>query len=364
MKVSIPLDRIKLLLALAAVAACGGCGGGLAEAPFAARPGSVVRGDVRGPFDGQVLDADTGKPVAGAIVLVTWAWQTSGGVAGPVASHVVRTLTDADGRYELSSVNTGDEPGYLARATLLIYKRGYVGWRSDRRWDDFAPRGDFSQANATVRLERFPLDGSHVRLLRYLGAGGPLAGDLAGELQLAADELAQSEHKEVVAEPLLDATILLAPEELKVATSYVGKFTLGKLGDLPTTPGYDSVHFRAVDQPESFDAALRLFVKRDDPAAAREQYDAIRKEYPAVDERNEVGDHSLRAAEDDLLAVAAVDEKRGIVVVFTCGKSLCKDHDIAAGILRRMWPRLDRIVTPVDDKPQREHFKLRRPELP
>ena len=53
--------------------------------------------------------------------------------------------------------------------------------------------------------------------------------------------------------PPLDATPLLSVDELRAATQYAGELTTEKLTDLPTTPTYDSVHFKATGKPETFD---------------------------------------------------------------------------------------------------------------
>ena len=77
--------------------------------------------------------------------------------------------------------------------------------------------------------------------------------------------------------PPLDASVLISEAELKAATGYEGKFTVEKLADLPQSHTYDSRHFRAVDKPESFDAALRAW-KLPTAAAAEARYAAIRRE--------------------------------------------------------------------------------------
>jgi hypothetical protein len=383
-----PATVIKLLL-VSGLAAAGGCAGGLAEAPFVARPGSVERGDLRGPFDGQVLDADSGKPLAGATVVGSWAFEGGAGLVGPADAAWRRVETDADGRYRVPEVEGWPRPARLARFTLLVYKRGWVAYRSDRRIEDASARGDFTQASNVVKLERFPSTMTHAAHLRYVGAGGPLLAELGPELHEASDERAEAtaERAEAVPSeggPPPDAAVLLSPDELKAVTGYQGSFTTDKLGDLPSSPQYDSVHWRAVDQPEKFDAALRLF--HFPPAEAERQYVKLLGEYPSAEEKNEVGDRSLRAQEGDLLAVAALDRQRGALIVFTCGAGQCHDPDTVAAIVRRMWPRLERALagrppdaeTPAPEKPaaetperetppapeQRGPLRLKPPELP
>lgn len=57
-------------------------------------PGALTR---MGPFTGQVVDAGSGQPVAGAYVFLTWDGAGIGGSAGCISSQVLRT--DASGNY-------------------------------------------------------------------------------------------------------------------------------------------------------------------------------------------------------------------------------------------------------------------------
>jgi hypothetical protein len=350
MNLSTPDRAIKLLLVFLALSSGLGCAAGLAEAPFVSRAGSVEPGDLRGPFYGQILDADSGKPLSGATVLVCWDFVQGEGPSGPAGTLRRVVTTNADGRYAVPRVGVRGRRGRLARATLIAYQRGYLAYRSDRLYGDLGPRGDFSQSGNVVRLERFPNEGSHVRHLRFIGAGGPLAKAVAWELQLASEEAArlrptwqESETGAAGDSRPIDATRLLSADELKAVTGYAGVFTIGKLGDRQTSPTYDSVHFRATGQPEKFDAAIRVF--RDaDAEAAELRYDELRHDYPEVEEKDEVGDRSLRSREKDIFGVVALDKARGLVVVFTCGVEQCHDHDTAVALMRRMWPRLGRVT--------------------
>src|SRR5438128_1839991 len=82
---------------LAATLLCA-CAPPIALAPFAARPDTVAHGDLRGPFAGRVVDKDTGKPIEGAAVLASWAWEGGLGLLNPEAAHTWVGQTDADGR--------------------------------------------------------------------------------------------------------------------------------------------------------------------------------------------------------------------------------------------------------------------------
>src|SRR3954462_10751955 len=77
---------VVLLLALGASAACGPL---IERAPFAVRPDSIRPGDLLGPYDGIVLDADLDRPIAGATVAASWAFENGIGFHAPAGSREV-----------------------------------------------------------------------------------------------------------------------------------------------------------------------------------------------------------------------------------------------------------------------------------
>lgn len=325
-------------------------------APFPGRPDTVVPGNLRGPFDGRVVEGDSGKPVEGAAVLAAWVFDEGIGLVGPAEAQASLVETDTDGRYRVPMLIVPGRAGArLARFTLVVYKRGYVAYRSDRRFEDLSLRHDFSQTGNAVRLDKLRADASHARHLDFLGAGGPLLGRISWELPLAADEVsgeasgtgATATHVEESSPsashepPPLDAKVLLSPDELKAVTGFTGLFTTEPLPDLPNTPNYDSLHFRATNRSESNDAAIRVF--RLAPGDAEKQFEVMLKEMPAVKETREAGDRTLHATEGDVQAVGVLDRGKGVVLLFTCGKSLCPDRSTALGIVKRMVARFGRL---------------------
>jgi hypothetical protein len=355
--------------ATALLALCMGCAATAAEATFTARPDTVQPGDLRGPFDGQVLDAENGKPIEGASVLASWAFEVGSGLSGPAAATSKLVETDSDGRYTVPQLeDLGDNRMRLARFTLVIYKRGYIAFRSDRRFEDFSVRHDFAQSGQVAKLEKLTGETSHVRHVRFIGAGGPLLAKLGWELQQASLESAgekpaakpETTEQPEKPEATLDATLLLTADELKAVTGYKGDFTVEKLGDLQSTGSYDSVHFRATGQPEKFDAAIRVW--KIAPDDAEKLYERDLKELPGAVEKNEIGDRSLRAGENGTFGLTALDKRAGIVVRFTCGSAQCADADTAAAILKRMWTRLPKLARV--EEPEDKGFQLKMNEHP
>ncbi len=332
-----------------------GCAAGIAQAPFPARPDTVFPGDLLGGFDGRVIDAASGKPIAGAIVQASWAFETGHGLVAPAGGAVTTVATDNDGHYTIDRL--ADLPSARARVigvTIVVYQRGYVAYRSDRVFDNALggarARTDFAQHNNLAKLDRWTSALSHVKHVRFIGGSGTLKRALGNEVVEASLELSAGPQKpsRAAAEPHrppLDASPLLSLDELRAVTGYSGDLTVEKLGDLPTTPTYDSLHFKATGKPETSDAALRVWKLT--PAGADARFAKLLTEVPHAERKDEVGDHSLRGFDGRIVAVAAVDHAHGVVIELTCGLDQCRDADQAAALLRRVLARADRLGQPL-----------------
>ncbi len=336
----------------------GGCAPVIAEAPFTARPDTVEAGDLAGPFDGRVLDSATGHPLAGALVFASWGLEVGDGLVAPAGAVTATVETDSDGHYDIDRLRSW--PGRrtrVTRFTLLVYKRGYIGYRSDRRFDDLGARHDFAQEGNVVKLDRYPQGLSHVRHVRFLGGSGPLRSALSGEFVQASLELEgrapDGESITPSAAPL-DASGLLTADELKAVTGYAGTFAIERLADLPQTSSYDSKHFRADGKPESYDAAIRVWKLSTLPAMAR--WEAVRKEVPHAESGHDAGDASIKGYDGKILAAAAIEKSKGLVIELTCGVDLCRDTAQAMALLRRVLGRAERLggdaATPVTKEPE------------
>ncbi len=341
-----------LLLVLVASA----CGGTLVrEAPFRARPDSIESGDLRGPFSGRVLDADTARPITGALVFASWRFVEGYGLEGPAGWRQHVASTDAGGGYVVPRLEDG--PGGSARLAdfrLVIYKRGYVAFRSDRRFEDFGPRTDFTQRGQVVELARWRPEASHVRHLRYVGGGPTLSELTSWERDEAIAELAGERRPAPVATPgepsapgtpppapVLQAEKLLLPADVVAQTGFDGTFDVGELGDEPSTASYDSVHFQARGRSETFDVAMRVW--RLTPEEAQKQFERLLGELPGAIEKNELGDRSVRAATagGEILGLAFLDSPRGSVVLLQCGASQCRSHEKVLALARLVRERLE-----------------------
>jgi len=370
----------RLLFIFGALGLWAGCAPAIAQAPFPARPDTVMPGDLLGAFDGQVVDAQSGKPIAGAIVQASWAFETGRGLVAPAGGSVTTVATDNDGRYVIDRLS--DLPSARARVaavTVVVYERGYVAYRSDRVFDNAVggarARTDFSQHQNKVKLDRWSGTYSHVKHVRFVGGSGTLKRALGSEVVEASLELTSGGPQkgattapvaETPGAPTLDATPLLSVDELRAVTGYGGQLTVDKLADLPTTPSYDSRHFKAVGKPETFDAALRVWKLA--PADAEKRYDKMLAEIPHAEKKDEVADRSLRGYDGRIVAIAALDRARGVVIELTCGLDQCRDADQAAALLRRVMARADRLgqatAAPLEEGKPKEEAPKPEPSKP
>ena len=102
---------------------------------------------------GKVIDAETGQPIEGAVVLVEWT-VTKGmpGMTYHESYKVIEVLTDREGRVTISGVvNPLVDP-----PDVTIYKKGYVAWNNLFIFPDYRKRKDFKwQNNYVFKLEKF-----------------------------------------------------------------------------------------------------------------------------------------------------------------------------------------------------------------
>jgi hypothetical protein len=104
------------------------------------------------PMTGKVVDAETGQPIEGAIVLVEWTKVHGFGNTYTKSEKAAEVFSDKDGTVNL--------PGYndptVAKPDVTIYKPGYVAWNNRWIFPDTRKRTDFEWKSGYVfKLERF-----------------------------------------------------------------------------------------------------------------------------------------------------------------------------------------------------------------
>lgn len=102
---------------------------------------------------GTVVDAETGAPIEGAVVLVEWT--VTKGVPGMTVTEtyeVIEVVSDKEGRANISGVfNPSVNPPHVT-----VYKAGYVAWNDEFIFPDYKKREDFRwQDNYVFKLEKF-----------------------------------------------------------------------------------------------------------------------------------------------------------------------------------------------------------------
>jgi len=79
------------------------------------------------PMNGTVVDKETGEPIEGAVALVDWDVTISIGFSTTTAYKMAERLTDKQGWFVLPGVFNP----FVNPPTVVIYKKGYIAWRSD-----------------------------------------------------------------------------------------------------------------------------------------------------------------------------------------------------------------------------------------
>lgn len=113
---------------------------------------------------GTVVDAETGKPIEGAIVLVEWTKTKGFGLTHTESYKVVEVLTDKDGKFKVPGVRT-----IFVDSHLTIYKAGYVAWNDEIVFPGYKKRADFEWGKTnTFKLEHFKSEYSYDKHVSFI----------------------------------------------------------------------------------------------------------------------------------------------------------------------------------------------------
>jgi hypothetical protein len=112
-----------------------------------------------GEITGIVVDAETGQPIEGAVILVEWT-KAKGvpGMSYTESYKVVEVVTDKEGKASIAGVSSPlvDAPD------VTVYKKGYVAWNNHFIFPDWKKRTDFKWENNNVfKLEKFKSEYSY-----------------------------------------------------------------------------------------------------------------------------------------------------------------------------------------------------------
>jgi hypothetical protein len=192
---------------------------------------------------------------------------------------------------------------------------------------------------------------SHARHLLFIGGDEQLQRMATAEVALAAAELSgtatpASLIKELATpaggprqSPSGEARRLLTSDDVRAVTGFSGEFSGAPLG----SPGdaTDTWHLRATDRSERYDVAVRIW-RRDD-AALQQKYDEILKALPGATQQDEMGDHSFRAVQDEILGLGFLSRSAETIVLLTCGKGQCTSEEVLLNIAKRVEKNLLRL---------------------
>ena len=114
--------------------------------------GAATTGCAKNIIRGNVVDSETGQPIEKAALFIEW-MQRKGMPGLTYSSKIesIETLSDSEGSFEvpLHSVRTHD-------FKLIVYKKGYVCWSSERVFPSFEKTQDFSLKDGMlIELETF-----------------------------------------------------------------------------------------------------------------------------------------------------------------------------------------------------------------
>ena len=341
-----------LLLSLAWVGTA--CSPIVREPDFVGARDQVTDASLLGPFDGQVVDETTAEPVQGATVIGIWSYDQGDGLIGPAGSEVLEVTTDAAGRYRIPRAPL-DKRGRSLRLVsfeLVIYKRGYVGYRSDTTFEG-RPRTDFTVRHNRVQLRKWRESDSHARHLLFLQPPPRIArlarwerarANLDLYREQSGIEVAPVEPGPTQVEPtmqLLDASEVLPPGEVRRRTGFTDAFSVKELGDLAHTHFYHGVHLQAVDREETWDVAYRVW--KDPPGGLGPVQETFEATLPGVEPTPEITDETWVFDSEDVRAVAFLDRERNAGVLLTCGSQQCIDIETAIILAKYIHDHLDRI---------------------
>jgi hypothetical protein len=322
-------------------------------ATFAGARDQVTDTSLHGPFDGQVVDADTGDPVHGALVLAVWSYDKGEGFVAPGGSETMHVLTDQAGRYRIPAapLRIRGPSVRLVGFHLVVYKRGYIGYRSDSTYEG-AERRDFVLRHNRVALRKWNETDSHAQHLMFLAAPPqiqqlgkwerePANLDLyqaMGGAAVVSSETSAGPEGPAPSLRLLDATAILTPEEVRLRTNYTGAFEVKELEDLTRTHFYHGVHLQAVDRTEAWDVAYRVW--KDPPGGLEPVAETFRETLPGVDPGADVTPETWVLDSPDVRAVAFLVREDNIGVLLACRAMQCVDVETAIVLARYILDNL------------------------
>jgi hypothetical protein len=117
-----------------------------------------------GPIRSQVLDAQTGQPVPGAIALGVWTRREGPpGLRATTLAGYKEVEVDAQGRFVLEP----PEGLSFSEESVTVYKPGYIAWNNLDVFPTLEPRKE-TRVPTQILLERFPPGERHTKHISFI----------------------------------------------------------------------------------------------------------------------------------------------------------------------------------------------------
>jgi len=116
------------------------------------------------PISGRVIDAETNKPIEGAVVLVEWTKTIGFGLTRTESYKVAEAISDKDGEIRLS----GCYSPVVNKPHVTVYKKGYVAWNDESIFPALTQRVDFTWGSYVFRLEKFRPEYSYDKHVSFI----------------------------------------------------------------------------------------------------------------------------------------------------------------------------------------------------
>jgi len=126
------------------------------------------------PLEGTVVDAETRRPIEGAVIFAEWTIAPMAWIGLPTTSYyrLFETTTNQNGQFKIKVYVFNP---IVNKPTLTIYKAEYVCWKSSYIFPGNNHRDGFKwKSNTLYPLEKFKTEYSHADHVEFIGRGVPI----------------------------------------------------------------------------------------------------------------------------------------------------------------------------------------------
>jgi len=118
------------------------------------------------PIEGTVVDAETGKPIEGAVVLAEWTITRGIALTATEPYEAVEMTTTKNGKF---NINIHVLNPFVNKPDLTIYKAGYVCWNNKFIFPGYKPIGEYMwKSNLTYAMEKFRKEYSYIEHVHFI----------------------------------------------------------------------------------------------------------------------------------------------------------------------------------------------------